>query len=67
MRRLFDVFERRDHNVAEERNDFDQFEDAIDAGEGNALLVVHLVDVAFLAVHQVKAEADHLVGIGEIR
>ena len=61
MRRLFDVFKGGDHDIAEKRHDFDEFEDAIDPRQRNALLVVHLVDIAFFTIHQVKTESYHLV------
>ena len=62
MRSLLDVLERRDHDVAEKRNDLDEFENAVHPGQRNPLLVVHLVDVTFFSVHQVKTESDHLRG-----
>ena len=60
MRSLFDVLERRDHDVAEERDDFDQFEDSIHSGQRDSFLVVHLVDVALSSVHQIQTESYHL-------
>ena len=57
---LFDVFEWRDHNVAEERNHFDQFENAVDSSQRDALFVVHLVDVTIFTVHQIQTEPDYL-------
>ena len=60
VRRFLDVLEGGDHDVAEKRHDFDEFEDAIHARQRYPLLVVHLVDVTLFPVHQVKTESDHL-------
>ena len=60
MRRLLNVFEGGDHNIAKQWHHFDQLEDAIDSSQRDSFLVIHLVYVALTSVHQVKTETDYL-------